>query len=398
MPTMTEILERSSPGKATDLLGGLKLVSGDSHVTEPPNCYTDYIDPAFRDRAPRVERDGQADVWVIPEMVKKISLGFISCAGIPPTELRGVGGIRFEEIYRGGYDARARVEAQERDGVAAEIIYPSIGMVLCNHPDAAYKRACFNAYNRWLEEFVAGAPTRIYGLGQVAVRSVEETVEDFVRIKEAGFKGVMMPLDPMTEFDYDDPRFDPVWRASVELGLPLSFHALTSGKNVKSQFGVEGRSDKIANTQHLVMRANQDLICLMIWGGVFDRFPALKTICVEADAGWAPHYLNRLNHAYNRHRFTIGAQDMKKLPGDYFRENIYLTFQDDPIAWATAHLMNPERLMWANDFPHSDATWPWSQDVLRHHSEGMPAETVRKIVRENAMDLYGIKMPASVSA
>jgi predicted TIM-barrel fold metal-dependent hydrolase len=392
MPTMSEILERATPERASAALGDLKLVSGDSHVTEPPNCYVDYIDPAFRDTAPRIERDGQSDVWVIPEMVKKISLGFISCAGIPPTELRGIAGIRFEEIYRGGYDAKARIEAQDRDGVAAEIVYPSIGMVLCNHPDAAYKRACFQAYNRWLEEFVAGAPTRVFGVGQVAVRSVEETVEDFVRIKAAGFKGVMMPLDPMTEFDYDDPRFDPVWKAAVELGLPLSFHALTSGKNVKSQFGVEGRSDKIANTQHLVMRANQDLICLLIWGGVFDRFPALKIICVEADAGWAPHFIHRLDHFHDRHRHWSGTGKLERIPSEVFRDNIWLTFQDDWVAFQFIDAMYPQRLLWASDYPHIDSTWPHSREILAERTSVLTEQQKRWVLGDNTVELYGLEL------
>ena len=29
-------------------------ISADSHITEPPNCYIDNIDPAWRDRAPRL--------------------------------------------------------------------------------------------------------------------------------------------------------------------------------------------------------------------------------------------------------------------------------------------------------------------------------------------------------
>ena len=42
-----------------------------------------------------------------------------------------------------------------------------------------------------------------------------------------GFKGVMMPGDPAVE-DYDSPVYDPVCATAVELGLPLSFHILTT--------------------------------------------------------------------------------------------------------------------------------------------------------------------------
>jgi uncharacterized protein len=33
-----------------------KPISADSHITEPPNCYSDYIDPKFRERAPTMKR------------------------------------------------------------------------------------------------------------------------------------------------------------------------------------------------------------------------------------------------------------------------------------------------------------------------------------------------------
>ena len=60
---------------------------------------------------------------------------------------------------------------QVRDGVAAEIIYPTVGMILCNHTDLDYKRACFEAYNRWIAEYCSAHPERLLGLGQTAVRT-----------------------------------------------------------------------------------------------------------------------------------------------------------------------------------------------------------------------------------
>ena len=43
------------------------FVSADSHVTEPPDCYSKFIDPAYRDRAPYIKRDEKrGDVYIIP--------------------------------------------------------------------------------------------------------------------------------------------------------------------------------------------------------------------------------------------------------------------------------------------------------------------------------------------
>jgi predicted TIM-barrel fold metal-dependent hydrolase len=112
--------------------------------------------------------------------------------------------------------------------VAAEIIYPTVGMVLCNHRDGDYKHACFQAYNRWITEYCSFSPQRLLGVGQTAMRSPDEGIADMEQIKAAGLPGVMMPGLPGGEDDYDSPVFDEFWEAAIELGLPLSFHILTT--------------------------------------------------------------------------------------------------------------------------------------------------------------------------
>ena len=148
------------------------MISADSHVTEPPNTYIDNIDPAFRDRAPKmIDHEKLGDVFVIDGMSKPISLSTAAAAGKRPEEIRSYGS-KFEELHPGGWDPDARMADQVRDGVAAEIIYPTVGMILCNHTDLDYKRACFEAYNRWIAEYCSAHPERLLGLGQTAVRTV----------------------------------------------------------------------------------------------------------------------------------------------------------------------------------------------------------------------------------
>lgn len=383
----------------------MRALSSDSHVTEPAHTYSARIDPKYRDNAPFVERqkDG-GDSFILPGMPGKVPLGIVAAAGIPADKVK-LAGVPFEELHKGGWDGKARVADQDRDGVFAEVIYPSVGMMLCNHPDAEYKQACMMSYNGWLaEEFCAAAPDRLYGLGQTAVLSVEQTIKDFEKFKELGFKGVMMPGTPATDIPYHHPDFDPLWRASVELNLPISFHILTSRSdgnnpldNLAAESGPGSDSVKTFMYGNQLIKALQNLAGQFIFGHVFERVPGLKVVLVEGDAGWAPHYIERLNHAYDRHRFTLGVDGMKQLPGDLFKENIYLTFQDDPVAWKTADLMNPDRLLWANDFPHTDASWPWSQDIFRRNAEGISEELVRKIVYQNTADLYDIPVPAEVT-
>ena len=52
--------------------------------------------------------------------------------------------------------------------------------------------------------------------------------------------------------------------------------------------------------------------------------------------------------------------------------------------------MNWRRLMWANDFPHSDSTWPWSQDLLAEHKADLDETQQQAILCGNVAELYGI--------
>jgi uncharacterized protein len=360
-----------------------KPISADSHITEPPNCYIDYIDPKFRDRAPHMKRlDKLGDVFVIEGLNTPIPMGLVAAAGKNPADIT-TDGVRFEELWRSGWDPKYRVTDQDKDGIAAEFIYPTVGMMLCNHPDFDYKKACFEAYNRWLQEYCSEAPKRLYGLAQVSMRTPEDGVAEIKKAKEMGFKGVMMPGNP-AQTDYDDKIYDKVWAMAVELDMPLSFHILT-GKS--DSLGNHVRGPRI-NGFLTIIRGCQDVMGTFIFGGVFDRFPKLKLVCVEADAGWVPHYMYRMDHAYKRHRYWMKAPPLERLPSEYFSENIYVTFQDDWVAFRMTDMCNVRRLMWANDFPHSDSTWPWSQAMLEEHTKNLTEQERNWICHDNVAELY----------
>lgn len=362
------------------------IISADSHITEPANTYLDHIDAKWREKAPRMRyQESLGDAFFIEGFPVPVPMGLVAAAGKPAEQIR-MTGVRFEEMHRGGWDPDARMADQDRDGVAAEIIYPTVGMVLCNHPDFDYKQACFEAYNRWLAAYCGAHPDRLFGCGQTAMRSPEDGIRDLHAIAALGLRGVMMPGNPAQE-DYDSPIYDRFWETAIELGLPLSFHILTD-RNY--QFRNATRGPKM-NGFLAIVRGCQDIMGMLVLGGVFERHPELRIVCAEADAGWVPHYMYRMDHAYKRHRYWLPAgQALSKLPSEYFRENIYTTFQDDWVAFETANLMNWRRLMWANDFPHSDSTWPWSQEMLKQHRAQLDPAQQDAILGGNVAALYRI--------
>lgn len=360
-----------------------RIISADSHITEHPDTYRNYIEAKYRDRAPHLVRtDDGGDFYAIPDQPNAlIPVGLVAAAGKRPEDIK-LGG-RFEDWYPGGWDPNARLADQDRDGVHGEILYPTIGMVLCNHPDRVYMKACMDAYNRWIAEYCAAHPDRLFGIGQTALRTPPEGIDDLRAIKALGLRGVMVPSRP-GEADYDDERYAPFFEAAIDLGLPISFHILTDPADF-----ARGRGPAL-NHAVSIIRNNQDIIGMFVFGGVFDRHPKLRIISVEADGGWLPHWAYRMDHYYDRHRFSTRSRALARRPSEYVREHVYVTFQDDWVAFRVLDLVNPERFMWANDFPHSDSTWPRSQEVLASHAGHLSDAQRQLLLHDNVAALYGL--------
>lgn len=250
-------------------LADFPIISADSHITEHPDTYAKYIDAKWRDQAPKmVDGGAKGDLFVIDGMSRPIAMGLVAAAGKAPEDITEAG-VRFDELHRGGWDPVARIAEQQADGVAAEIIYPTVGMMICNHPDFDYKKACFDAYNRWIAEYCEANPTRLLGCGQTAMRTPAEGIEDLKAIRALGLRGVMMPGEPAQE-DYDSEIYNPLWEAAIDMDMPLSFHILTM-KNAHT------RGPRI-NTFLSIIRGNQDIMGTLIFGGVFERYPELKIV------------------------------------------------------------------------------------------------------------------------
>jgi uncharacterized protein len=330
------------------------IVSADSHVVEPGNAYVDYVGSKWRNRAPYMT-DDENGVRYILEGLDPVRVDVAASAGVDPAK-RGEKR-PYDQVHRGAWDPVARLAQQAQDGIAAEVIYPTIGMFLYAHPDVDLKAACFAGYNRWIAEFCSVAPDRYFAAGPIALKSPQDGVAELRAAKALGLRSVMLPNMP-GEADYDSPIYDPFWEEAVNLEMPLAFHTLAAGGLDKKVRG--SNLNKIYTT----IQAVQELLGMFVLTGVFERHSDLRVVCVEGDAGWLPHYAQRMDRFYREHKYFNSTGALKKTPSEYIFDNIYMTFQDDVIAFQYIESMNADRLMWANDFPHPDASWPNSKELL----------------------------------
>jgi hypothetical protein len=101
------------------------------------------------------------------------------------------------------------------------------------------------------------------------------------------------------------------------------------------------------------------------------RYPKLKMVSVENDIGWIPHFIQRMDHSYEKYRY-LEAKAIPNPPSFYFHRRVQATFQDDRVGMLLRDIAGVGNLMWASDFPHSDSTWPNSRDVIARDFAGVP--------------------------
>lgn len=92
------------------------IISADGHVCEPPNCYVDYIDPKYRDNAPRVvpQPDG-TEAFIVPGMKRPVALGFIDGAGFGIKERNErAKRLKFAEVREAAYGGPGAVTLHGR--------------------------------------------------------------------------------------------------------------------------------------------------------------------------------------------------------------------------------------------------------------------------------------------
>ena len=266
----------------------VKLISADSHVTEPADLWEQRLDKKFRDRAPRMVHNPEnmrPGSYLLVEGVPPIHMAQGTGAGKKPEELpQFFQESTYKDARPGGWDPAERVKDMDIDGVEAEVIYTTLGFRLFWLTDGEFQRACFRAYNDWLAEYCSYAPNRLAGLAMITLVDIDEAVKGLRRCAGIGLKGAMIWASPPDDMPYHDSRYDPFWNAAQELGMPLSLHSIT-GFGPESRLIVKDPIDRYVRSTVLCHEVQRSLTTL-IFGGVMERFPNLKFVSAENEVGW----------------------------------------------------------------------------------------------------------------
>ena len=290
------------------------------------------------------------------------------------------------DVVKGGYDPHARLRDMDADGVDVGIVYPTVALTLYRLPDRELVGELFRAYNSWLADFCAVAPARLHGIGALVADSPEDSVQEIARCRDLGHVGLLVPLYDDRDTDFGAPEWDPVWAAAQDAGLPIGVHAFVRGPGGRSSV-TEGTMDALVERPARVQRA----LLSLILGHAFDRFPQLRVVSAENEAGWAAPMLERADTAFHRGRFRdLPGGPPDRAPSELFHEHVFLTVLDDRTALHARDVIGPENLMWSSDYPHNVSTWPRSAERIASvtRAAAVGDDDLARFVGGNAARLY----------
>ena len=381
------------------------LISADSHVNEPPAAWQ-RVQKHYGDRAPRVVKDPPGvpkGIWLIIDGIPPIGLSHYSKGQIAGKE-KGISEveqekhfqtIRFNEQFRyedypGGWEPAARIKDQDTDGVEAEILFSSAVRQLYSIVDEPFQRAVFHSYNDWLHEFCSHEPARLIGLATLSILDIEHTVADILEYAKLGFRGVQIPTR-IKDSGYYESRYEPMWSALEETAMVVNVH--TSATQGVARTHYEGPREVEPRKQSLGFANKQapaqQFLGNLILSGVFDRHPNLKVVCAEFDVGWVANLVQQVDYWFGRASTFDAERNINKLrPSEYFKRNVFFTFQDDRAGVLTTPVYGADNFLWASDFPHGVTTWPYSKETVDRNCEGIDPVIKKKISRENTARLY----------
>jgi len=376
----------------------LELIDADAHVNPAPTFWDDYLPAKFAGRGPKWEPAGPGEDhdWMVFEGVRK-PLNLQSATSGQGKQFRPNG--TRDLLRAGNWEPASRLADMDQDGVRLAVMY---GGGPLGTADNELYLASFDAYNRWLADFCAYDPHRLAGAAYLPMQDIAHStamVKDAARrglhavnipafpqsgaITSGGFGAQVLALtgDPDGPRQYDDREFDPFWQACVDNDMAVTIH-------LGARIARPGMPKFLPN---MVMSklCMAEPLAILVFGGVFDRFPDLRFGAIESGSGWVAYAAEYMDAIYDNQRHWLDLELQHK-PSEYFDRNIYTSFIRDREAIRNRDLPGGRNMMWSTDYPHSETTWPDSRATLQWQFGDVPEAEIRPIVRDNALRFYGL--------
>ncbi|MCZ6503212.1 MAG: amidohydrolase family protein [Gammaproteobacteria bacterium] len=368
---------------------GYRVIDTDCHQIEPPQIWADYIDPEFADRAPASSDlgNGRKGMMVEGEPLAKQDGNYpMDAKEFLEATIKGMQ--RFERARSSGFNPASRLEDMDEQGVDAQVIYPTVGGQLLGKPfkDLDLLAACCRAYNDWSLEYCSAAPDKLLMAAMLPIQSPDLAIEEAHRASGKGASAFYIRPNPVEDRNYYHEDLDSLWAALEKIGKPICIH--DSGSPHLPSYGDRMHTH---TSGHIIAHPFEAMVAMMslIWYGIIEKYPKLRIVHVEADAGWLPYWLQRMEQHFD---FSGNAEHplLKKRPTEYFKSNFLVACRGDEMTLpSVVELVGDDYITFNTDYPHPDGTWPSGFEALE--KQPISEESIRKIFWDNAAGAFGVQ-------
>ena len=378
------------------------IFDADAHIDPPHDMWQTYLPAHLRDRAPRIEHGDDGD-YILFEGNRRPFMLINNQAGRTGENFKMKG--RLSDV-RPVWEPETRLADMDADGMDAALLFG--GGPLGSFDNELYI-ASYEAYSNWVMDWCSVAPDRLFPVGYVPMRDIDETVRHVKRLAKMGFRAINLPAfpqnpdawktssgiaalkegqisaltgDPKGAMQYYQPEFDKLWSAIVDNNLVVTFH-------------LGGRVPRFGDPQHFLADmpmsklAMAEPISIFIFNCIFDRFPDLKIASVESGVGWMAWFTEYITRTWEKQRFWTKSA-LKQPPSYYMDRNVWGSFIQDRTGVLCRNLPGGRNILWSSDYPHSETTFPKSREIILRDFEGIPEADVRDIICNNARRLLGL--------
>jgi predicted TIM-barrel fold metal-dependent hydrolase len=389
-------------GQGVDpLFKGIKIVDCDTHFTEPPDLWTANAPAGMKDKMPHVKRINGSDQWFIGDK----NFGSIGGNVIAKDRNKLLGRLAFQnydQITPGSYDVKERLKDMDAMGVWGQICFQNGGVTqagsLVALNDEALAITITQIFNDACADRAKASNGRINGMGTLPYWDKDIMNREMRRIVDLGVKGIVLPDRPerlSQGYIGTDGKVSPFWeeifQTCNDTGIPLNFHlnaSLDANSAIWDNLGFDQRLPIHALLHHVGCAATMSNFMV---SGILDKYPKLKIGLIESGAGWVPFWLEAMEHQLDEFR-TAENRGLKLRPKEYFKRHFWVSFWFETYA-PTKMLdeIGVDRLMFETDFPHPTSLYPGVQEKLVNVLGGYDHATRRRVLEQNAVELYNLK-------
>jgi predicted TIM-barrel fold metal-dependent hydrolase len=338
------------------------VFSCDAHIAEPPSLFLDRMPPHLRGFAIHSEVDGPIRITKIgDEVVLKIQSDFhghkTGHDSFDPA-LASVNVARLADVdtkRRGARDLALRLEDMDRDGVDAELVFGSLGLML---PRIAHREAqavACRIWNDWAWDYTAPVRDRLIPAAMIPC-DFDDALAECLRAADIGYAAFCVPEGLN---NYNDPRWDPIFAVAAARDIPIVFHTGVGNIAIRA---LKGPGAALFNYTRQMNDA-VDIITQLVGGGVLDRNPGAQILFAEHSAGWLMGLAERMDEVYLGHAPAVSPK-LSRMPSQIVRDQVHCALQNDTGALRTKGGIGIGALLFATDYPHSEGTFPFSRSVV----------------------------------